>query len=292
MRHKRSWRQDRKETGRMNQMNKERIPLPENPPVVLLVEDNMLNQKAAMFLLEELGVVAQLATNGKEAVEAISKDKFALILMDCHMPEMDGFEATVAIRKLEELAGSYTPIIAVTALAMAGDRERCIAAGMDDYISKPIDKTMLQVKLDHWLRSDVVYHNQKLRRKLLRPHANIMVLQGAPVNLVELHEFYGPERTSQLLALFAVNTEEMLKQLHQFMSRKQKRLVAGCAHELKASCASIGAKQLGRLALYLEQAIGQEDWIEAEETITSIERCFAVIKDFIKSSAPMKGTPA
>lgn len=276
----------------MNNNAEERVYLPETDPVILLVEDNKLNQKAAIFLLEEMGLNAQLATNGKEAVEAVSKDKFSLILMDCHMPEMDGFEATVAIRKLEELAGNYTPIIAVTALAMAGDRERCIAAGMDDYIAKPIDKSILHVKINHWLRSDVVYENHKLRRKLLRPHANVMLLQGAPLNVAELNEFYGQERTSQLLSLFVGNTEEMLKQLHMFMSKKQARLVAGCAHELKASCASIGAKQLGRLALFLEQAIGQDDWLEAEETLASIERCFLIMKDFIRSSAPLKGTPA
>ncbi len=101
---------------------------------ILIVEDNFLNQKVAMVLIQRLGLKAKLVSNGKEAVDAVSTQKFSLILMDCHMPIMDGFEATVAIRKLESLTDSYTPIIAVTALAMGGDRERCIAAGMDDYI--------------------------------------------------------------------------------------------------------------------------------------------------------------
>ena len=94
----------------------EEIQAPESP-LVLLVEDNLLNQKVAAILLQRLGLTLKIANNGREAVDAIAEDKFSLILMDCHMPEMDGFEAAVAIRKLEALAGSYTPIIAVTALS-------------------------------------------------------------------------------------------------------------------------------------------------------------------------------
>src|SRR5580658_7024559 len=111
----------------MGQQARQRIPEEEKLPVILLVEDNLFNQKAEMILLELLGLTADIASNGKEAVACVSRNKYSLILMDCHMPEMDGFEATVAIRKLESMSGSYTPIIAVTALAMSGDRERCIA---------------------------------------------------------------------------------------------------------------------------------------------------------------------
>ena len=187
------------------------IQMSETPPPILLVEDNLVNQKVALILLERLGLKTQLATNGEEAVMAVQKDKFSLILMDCHMPKMDGFEAAVAIRKMEEITGGYTPIIAVTALAMAGDRERCIAAGMDDYISKPIDKNILQVKINHWLRTDVVYQSHKMRRKYLRPNAHIMLLESAPIDLAELEEFYGAEQMNQVLQTFLVNTEDMIQ---------------------------------------------------------------------------------
>lgn len=263
----------------------------EETPVILLVEDNILNQKVALILLERLGLKAKLATNGKEALELLAKEKFSLILMDCHMPEMDGFEAAVAIRKLESLSNSYTPIIAVTALAMAGDRERCIAAGMDDYISKPIDKNVLQIKINHWLRTDVIYQSQQLHRKYLRPHSNMSLVEGQPINLEELEEFYGTEQLSQMLTAFTGNTDEMIRKMRAHMAERTAWPIARLAHEVKASCASIGAKQLSRSCLYLEQAVGQEDWIEAEETLSAIERSFATLKSFIESTSIVSESP-
>ena len=249
---------------------------------ILLVEDNLVNQKVALVLLERLGLTADVAVNGKEALAAVGKKNYSIILMDCHMPEMDGFEATVAIRKLEALAGTYTPIIAVTALAMAGDRERCIAAGMDDYIPKPIDKDLLKLKLNHWLRTDVVFKNQKLVRKYMRPNASMTVLEGDPIDLNELEEFYGAEQLSQMLTLFVRQTDDMLRRVEFFIKERNSKAVAGLAHELKASCASIGAKQLARLCLYQEQAVGQEDWIEAQETTASLMRSFDHFKVFVE----------
>jgi len=118
---------------------------------ILLVEDNPVNQKIVVLLLRALGLKADLAFNGLEALKALANKKYSIILMDCHMPEMDGFEATKAIRQLETSAQSRIPIIAVTALAMQGDEEKCLAAGMDDYISKPIDTQIFQAKIKRWL---------------------------------------------------------------------------------------------------------------------------------------------
>jgi CheY-like chemotaxis protein len=106
---------------------------------ILLAEDNRVNQKIALLLLEKRGHHAVLAANGKEALEALAQASFDLVLMDVHMPDMDGIEATIAIREKEKSTGLHQPIIAMTALAMKGDRERCLAAGMDGYLSKPID---------------------------------------------------------------------------------------------------------------------------------------------------------
>jgi CheY-like chemotaxis protein/HPt (histidine-containing phosphotransfer) domain-containing protein len=269
----------------------ERISISENLPLILLVEDNLLNQKVALILLERLGLKTKLATNGKEALEALAKEKFALILMDCHMPEMDGFEAAVAIRKLEALSGSYTPIIAVTALAMAGDRERCIAAGMDDYISKPIDKNVLQIKINHWLRTEVVYQSRQLHRKYLRPNSSLTLVEGQPINLAELEEFYGAEQLTQMLTAFILNTEEMIAKMRSHMCERNMWPIARLAHEVKASCAAIGAKQLSRSCLYLEQAVGQEDLMEAEETLSSIEKSFTTLKSFIESASIASESP-
>src|SRR5271155_4013261 len=180
--------------SKMQQAFGDGVTLPDNPAQILLVEDNLVNQKVALILIERLGLSAQLASNGLEAVQMVSRQSFSVILMDCHMPEMDGFEATVAIRKFEAQTGSYTPIIAVTALTMAGDRERCLAAGMDDYIPKPVSKELLKLKLSYWLGTEVVYRNQKLSRKYLRAHFDVTVVEDTPIDLVELGEFYGEDQ--------------------------------------------------------------------------------------------------
>jgi CheY-like chemotaxis protein len=106
---------------------------------ILLAEDNVVNQKVAAAMLMRVGHAVFIAGNGKEALRALVGQAFDLILMDIQMPEMDGLSATAAIRLDEKVTGRHIPIIAMTAHAMTGDRERCLAAGMDDYISKPVD---------------------------------------------------------------------------------------------------------------------------------------------------------
>ncbi|MGZ8265805.1 MAG: ATP-binding response regulator, partial [Burkholderiales bacterium] len=115
---------------------------------VLLVEDNGVNQQIGVAMLEALGCHVDVAANGLEALTLSERQRYDVILMDCQMPEMDGFEATAVIRARETAAGSSrTPIVALTANAMRGDRERCIAAGMDDYLAKPFKKHELAEKI-------------------------------------------------------------------------------------------------------------------------------------------------
>lgn len=106
---------------------------------ILLAEDNPVNQRLAMRLLERRGHHVNLASSGREAIDWVEREHFDLILMDLHMPDMDGLEATAMIREREKLRGGRTPIVALTAYTMKGDRERCLEAGMDNYINKPID---------------------------------------------------------------------------------------------------------------------------------------------------------
>jgi two-component system sensor histidine kinase/response regulator len=124
---------------------------------ILLVEDNPLNQTVAIQQLARLGHTADVATTGQEAVARLSRPDhgYRLVLMDCQMPEMDGFQAARAVRALERDSGGHVPIIAMTAQAMKGDRERCIAAGMDDYLSKPVHLEELRHAIDRWLVNPV-----------------------------------------------------------------------------------------------------------------------------------------
>jgi two-component system, sensor histidine kinase and response regulator len=115
---------------------------------ILIAEDNPINQKLAVRLLQKQGHTSIVANNGREALERWARQPFDAILMDMMMPEMDGLEATIAIREREKTTGAHIPIIAITANAMTGDREKCLAAGMDEYISKPVDVTQLYEALD------------------------------------------------------------------------------------------------------------------------------------------------
>lgn len=122
-----------------------------DPRPILLVEDNPINQKVAMAELEDLGLKVDLAGNGREAIEMLSKCDYSLVLLDCQMPEMDGFEAIGIIREMEKLTRQHIPVVAMTAHAMPEDRERCLAAGMDDYLSKPFEPCDLIDVLSKWL---------------------------------------------------------------------------------------------------------------------------------------------
>ena len=120
---------------------------------LLLVEDNEVNRRIALRFLEKAGFMVDSVTNGRAAVTAIATGDYALALMDVQMPELDGLEATAEVRKMESAAGRRRlPIIAMTANAMNGDRERCLAAGMDDYLSKPVSAHAMELKVRNWLQ--------------------------------------------------------------------------------------------------------------------------------------------
>jgi CheY-like chemotaxis protein len=139
------------------------VPLPQPSPDsclvtgrpcrrILLAEDNAANRKLALILLKKIGYETQVATNGREAVRAVVEGSFSAVLMDCQMPEMDGFEATQEIRLWEIDKGLHVPIIAMTANALQDDKQRCLQVGMDDYISKPIHPQKLKETLEHWIK--------------------------------------------------------------------------------------------------------------------------------------------
>jgi CheY-like chemotaxis protein len=124
---------------------------------VLVAEDNPINRLVAVALLQNLGCAVETAENGRQALEAVERDHFDLVLMDVHMPELDGFAATAAIREQEEAEGQarHTPIVALTADALAGDAEKSLVAGMDDHLTKPVTRERLAAVLERWVRSDI-----------------------------------------------------------------------------------------------------------------------------------------
>ena len=139
---------------------------------ILVAEDNLVNQKVAQLMLERLGYSVRVVSNGVEALAALEREPFDVVLMDCQMPEMDGFETTTEIRRREG-GFAHHPIIAMTASAMQGDRERCFVVGMDDYIAKPVQPAALDRVLQRWLeRQDAVFGTDRvLEPDLLDPRA-------------------------------------------------------------------------------------------------------------------------
>jgi len=225
---------------------------------ILVAEDNLVNRAVATGILETQGHVLVHAATGREAVEAFSDGSFDLILMDVQMPEMDGFEATRRIRELEGATGRHTRIIAMTAHAMAGDRERCLAAGMDDYVSKPLRKENLLQMLEGVRAQE----NENAGDRV------------APYNREQLLEQCDgdEELMSELISIFHDNTPRIVQAIGQALGKCDGPALAAQAHKLMSSLGAFGAETARTLALRLEKHGQENSFGGAKERFTELER--------------------
>ena len=230
----------------------------ENGPLILLAEDNFVNQKVAQMQISKLGYALHIVDNGQEAVEAVNAQLYAAILMDCQMPVMDGFEATAAIRKAEQSGTNHIPIIAMTANAMQGDRERCLAAGMDDYISKPISAELLSSVLERW----IVVPSADTVALVAAPLAQTPAPMSPLIDFALLEDYFGddPQVLAQLLALFQTSTVSLLEKLHAAVAVLDETTVLALSHEAKGSCGNLGIESMAHIATHLEAAVEGADW--------------------------------
>jgi signal transduction histidine kinase/CheY-like chemotaxis protein len=225
---------------------------------ILVAEDNLINRAVAVGILEKRGHSLAHADNGREAVEAVERETFDLILMDVQMPEMDGFEATRRIRELEEATGAHTRIVAMTAHAMAGDRERCIAAGMDDYLSKPLRKEDLLRALDG---ADAAAVEDKGETTFLYGREEM------------LSQCEGDEELmSELISIFQENTPQIVQSIGEAIEKRDAPALAGSAHKLLSSLGAFGAGQAGSLALRLERHGQENDFRGTKERFRELGR--------------------
>jgi len=216
----------------------------QRPARVLVAEDNRLMQKLAINQLEHFGIRVDLVGNGREAVEAASSGDYDLVLMDCQMPEMDGFEATLKIRKLESMKDIHIPIVAMTAFAMAGDREHCIASGMDDYLKKPVSLSDLEKIIDRWLPEftkrrvghrdrDTQYVGRSLAPGPLTP--GLLTTDAeveTEVDLVLMKEHYGEDIEDILISL-KDEIEALMPILEGHVASGALDMAGSVAHQLK-----------------------------------------------------------
>ncbi|HEX4690973.1 MAG TPA: response regulator [Solirubrobacteraceae bacterium] len=226
---------------------------------VLVAEDNEVNQLVIEGLLGRRGIASDLARNGREAVTMLAAGPYDLVLMDCQMPELDGYEATAAIRAGEAGEGAANVrIIAMTANAMAGDRERCLAAGMDDYLAKPLRAEDLDGALERWLGMP-----SPAPAASPDPAAVDALVDEARVRT--FRDDY-PEIAGRLVDLFAEATPPILADLREAVADGDEDRVRRAAHELKGSCQNIGATFMATLCLELEgdlSAAGRLDELDA-----------------------------
>lgn len=248
---------------------------------ILVVEDSILNQKTTRALIESSGFSTDIANNGIEAVQIIREGKeFGIILMDCLMPNMDGFQATQSIRALEKAANRYTPIIGVAATTITGDCERCLKVGMDDYLTKPLNRKTLSIKIDYWSNNEIVAKNRALADFYTISSPSLSRLLR-PVDVRALSMLYGNTDLSEVLELFASSIRRLMKELQAAMTSRDAASTIRIAQDLSTCGITIGAREVTKLALFLDHAAGERDWPEVERAAYDIDVAVQQVEQYI-----------
>ena len=228
---------------------------------ILVADDHHVNQQLAVMLVERLGYRADVVANGQEVIEALSRMSYDAILMDCHMPQIDGYEATRTIRDSEGHT-RHTPIIAMTANAMTGDREKCLNAGMDDYLSKPLRPEELERVLAHWLQQET-QHQAAEKHSLThhpQPAPDILVGNPQPLQAINLNtlqqweEMAGKEFVVKMAEKFVEDATDCVTAIERAIDNHAAMSLTETAHGLKGICRNMGADVLAQMAYELEQA--------------------------------------
>jgi two-component system sensor histidine kinase/response regulator len=244
---------------------------------ILLAEDNATNQQVALKILEKLGFRADAVADGRQAVEALRTGSYDIVLMDVQMPVMDGFEATRAIRSGQaKVPDPRIPIIAMTAHAMKGDRERCLEEGMDDYISKPIAPQALAEALGKWAaapqeRSPAV----AAPRGAAEPSAVLSVFDR-PALLARL--IGDEELVKEIIAGFLKDMPLQIKALRTHIDKADAGAAGGQAHAIKGAAANVGGLALSAVAKDMERSGKAGRLREAAELLPELERQFDLLK--------------
>jgi|GEM_PF-525811 len=230
---------------------------------VLVVEDNPVNQRVALLMLRNLGCEADCVGNGLEALDALARIPYALVFMDCQMPDMDGFEAAREVRRRER-GRTRVPIVAMTANAMDGDRERCLAAGMDDYVSKPVRPEDLARVLTAWTEP---------------------IRVGALDELRALAPAGGADVVAEVVRVYLQDAGERLAEIRAALETSDARLLRQAAHALKGSSSSCGAARLAELCQRLEDATEAESLSATRALVAAAQTEFLRVREALEPFA-------
>jgi CheY-like chemotaxis protein len=246
---------------------------------VLVAEDNKTNQKVALRILDRLGCQADAVSNGREAVEMLDRVTYNLVLMDIQMPEMDGYHATAEIRRRDAARGGRLRVIAMTAHAMHGDRERCLAAGMDDYISKPVTYDMLAALLDRSCSASL--STRELTRGVpAREEHKPQILRFGRLREISAGDV---KCEREMLQSFLQQTAASLIEFRSAFAQSDAVRIAGLAHSLLGACRTIGADSLAILCTDLEERSSKGKLPPYRRTLANLEREYLDLKATIMS---------
>jgi len=241
---------------------------------VLVAEDNLINQKVSLKMLSAAGYNSSAVSNGKEAVEAVKRGDFDIVLMDIQMPEIDGYKATEQIRALKD-SKKNIPIIALTAHALIGDREKCINAGMTDYIAKPVLGQELIRKIDSLFK---INGNNEASATLTKEKNNSLI-DKERLKKVSLGDF---EFERDLLESYIFDVEKKLKILNEMLLKRELGRIIELAHTIKGASYSVGAMRVGDEALGIEISGKNNDWLNVQDRLEKLNIALDETKNELK----------
>ena len=248
---------------------------------VLVVEDTLTNRMVAVELLKRRGFAVDVASNGVEALEACSRNHYAAVLMDIQMPEMDGYEATAEIREREVVSGRHTPIIAMTAHALRGDREKALSAGMDDYLSKPVRPEELDRVLGRWVpgTSGPEEGSSRATDGALNPDGSLD--RSVLADLRTIRSEGGGDIVQGLVGHFLEETPPHISALREAAKRGEAESFKRTAHALNGICRGVGASRMGSICSELERLGDSGDLASVPESLSRLREEFDRVKHLL-----------